>query len=67
MHYARDSTVITIRSTVVEASARGRGIATAFIAHVLDELRDAEETLVIECPEVRRFVTTHPEYAELVS
>lgn len=65
MHAMPDADVVTITSTFVEASVRGRGIATDFIAHVLDELRDAGSKIVVECPEVDRFIEHFPEYADL--
>ncbi len=64
---ADDAGVVTITSTFVEASARGRGIATEFIAHVLDELRDDGSKIVVECPEVSRFLEHQPEYADLLA
>ena len=68
MHAAADDAgVVTITSTFVEASARGRGIATEFIAHVLDELRESGSRIVVECPEVSRFLEHQPEYADLLA
>jgi uncharacterized protein len=61
-----DSRVV-LRSTVVDASVRGRGIGTAFIADVLDDLRDARSSVVVQCPEVARFIERNPAYAELVA
>jgi predicted GNAT family acetyltransferase len=66
MHATESDGVVTISSVIVDASVRGRGLATDLIAHVLDELRDAGSKLVPECPEVVRFLTHHPEYADLV-
>jgi uncharacterized protein len=65
MHAHADSGSVTLTSTVVEASARGRGIATDFIAHVLDGLRDDGARIVVECAEVERFIEHYPEYADL--
>lgn len=67
MHASDDNGVVTITSTFVEASVRGRGIATEFIAHVLDDLRDAGSSIVVECPEVSRFLEHQPEYADLLA
>jgi predicted GNAT family acetyltransferase len=67
MRVRRDGrNAVTIASTVVDAEARGRGIATDLIAHVLDELREAEASIVVECPEVAGFIGRHPEYSGLV-
>jgi predicted GNAT family acetyltransferase len=67
MHAAEDAGVVTITATFVEASARGKGIATEFIAHVLDDLREADRRIVVECPEVSRFLERQPEYASLLA
>jgi predicted GNAT family acetyltransferase len=58
-----ESNVVTIASTVVDADARGRGIATDLIAHVLDELREADARVIVECDEVAKFIEEHPRYA----
>lgn len=65
MHISREGDTITLRSTVVDPEARGQGLATAFIAHVLDDLQDAGARIVVECQEVARFLDLHPEYAGL--
>ena len=57
--------VVIITAVVVDATVRGRGIATDLIAHVLDELRDAGSKVIPECPEVDRFLEHYPEYADL--
>jgi predicted GNAT family acetyltransferase len=67
MHAHADSGVVTLTSTVVEASVRGRGIATEFIAHVLDGFRDDGSKIVVQCVEVERFIEHYPEYADLVA
>ena len=67
MHAAENDGVVTITAVIVDATVRGRGLATDLIAHVLDELRDAGSKVIPECPEVERFLTHHPEYADLVT
>jgi predicted GNAT family acetyltransferase len=58
--------VVTIRSVVVEPGLRGEGIGTAFIAHVLDDLRDSGRQVIAGCSEVRDFLERNPDYADLV-
>jgi len=60
-----DGNVITITSTVVDPAVRDRGIATSFIAHVLDQLRDSDTRVVVECSMVEAFLGDHPEYEDL--
>ncbi|MFC0681041.1 GNAT family N-acetyltransferase [Lysobacter korlensis] len=62
----RDSGPLVLRSTFVEPVQRGRGIATALIAHVLDDLRDRGQRVAVECGQIRGFIDAHPEYRDLV-
>lgn len=61
----RDDNVVTITSTVVDPSVRDRGIGSAFIAHVLDQLRDSGSRVVVECSMVEAFIASNPEYEDL--
>ena len=65
MRYSGDD-VVTIHSVVVDPGLRGEGIGTAFIAHVLDDLRDSGRRVVAGCSEVRDFLDRNPEYADIV-
>jgi predicted GNAT family acetyltransferase len=65
MRYSGDE-VVTINSVVVDPGLRGEGIGTAFIAHVLDDLRDSRRQVIAGCSEVRDFLDRNPEYADLV-
>jgi predicted GNAT family acetyltransferase len=67
MHIVRDGSRVTLTSTEVDPAVRERGIATAFIADVLDHLRDEGATIVVECPQVAAFIAANPEYADLVA
>ena len=60
-----DDNVITITSTVVDPAVHDRGIATSFIAHVLDQLRENGSRIVVECSMVEAFLGDHPEYDDL--
>ena len=55
-----------LHSTYVDPELRGAGIGTAFIVHVLDERRARGESIVVECPVIRRYVATHSEYADII-
>ena len=65
MRYSGDD-VVTIHSVVVEPGLRGEGIGTAFIAHVLDDLRDSGRRVIAGCSEVRDFLDRNPEYGVMV-
>ncbi len=45
---------------------RKQGVATALIRRVLDTLRTQGKTVTVVCPIVRTFITSHPEYEDLV-
>ena len=67
IRYVRsDGAPTMLRSTYIDPQLRGLGIGTAFIAHVLDERREHGESIVVECPMIRHFIDTHPEYADIV-
>jgi predicted GNAT family acetyltransferase len=48
--------------TEVNADQRGRGLATALIKAVLDDLIAEEVRITNYCPAVERFLLGHPEY-----
>ena len=67
IRYTRgDGPPTVLHSTFVDPELRGFGIATAFIVHVLDERRARGETVVVECPVIRRYLEHHSEYADIV-
>jgi len=67
IRYSRaDGAPTVLQSTFVDPELRGQGIATAFIVHVLDELRQRGESIVVECPMIRRYIAAHGEYADIV-
>lgn len=60
-----DDGVLTITSTVVDPAVRDRGIATSFIAHVLDQLSESGTRIIVECAMVESFLESHQEYEHL--
>jgi predicted GNAT family acetyltransferase len=36
------------------------------MVHVLDERRDRGESVIVECPVIRRYLERHSEYADIV-
>ena len=45
---------------------RNKGIATALIRRVLDDVRAHHQTVIVLCPIVHSFIERHPQYADLV-
>jgi predicted GNAT family acetyltransferase len=57
--------IITVMHTEIERSFEGRGMASQFVAAILDIRRREAEVLVVR-PFVRSFLQRHPMYADLV-
>jgi uncharacterized protein len=53
-------------STSVVPGFRKHGIATALIAHVLDDVRGSGRTVTVICPAVREFMDHYPQYEDLL-
>jgi predicted GNAT family acetyltransferase len=66
IHYLHRDGVLVIDWTYLEPQFRGRGIATEFIADVLDDLRDTGSRIAVTCPVVSAFIAANPEYADQV-
>jgi predicted GNAT family acetyltransferase len=67
IRYSRvDGGPTVLHSTYVDPELRGAGIGTAFIVHVLDQRRARGESIVVECPLIRRYLESHSEYADIV-
>jgi len=65
--YRRTGDVVTLVHTSVFPEFQGQGVATALVRQVLDSLRSDGLKVGVECPVVKTFVETHPEYEELVA
>ena len=63
LDYALEADVFVARHVVVEPSYEGRGLGTALVRKVLDEVREAGLALRPECPFVVYFLRKHPDYA----
>jgi GNAT superfamily N-acetyltransferase len=63
IEYRTSASGTTLTSTYVDPLLRSSGLATAFIAHVLDERLERGERLTVVCPVIRGFVAAHPAYA----
>lgn len=59
--------VIAFTHTVVEPAFEGRGIGSALVRNSLDEVRaDGELKVRPLCPFYKKYIQTHPEYADLL-
>ncbi|MEV7631744.1 GNAT family N-acetyltransferase [Microbacterium sp. NPDC089318] len=64
--YRRTGKRVSILATAVFPEFRGRGIAAALLAHVLDDIRDRNERVSVSCPFTAQFLDTHAEYSDLI-
>ncbi len=64
--YQRHGASIEITHTEVDEAYEGQGLAGQLTAHVLDEARASGLTVVPTCPYVAKYISRHPEYADLV-
>ena len=66
MSYTVDGDTVLITHTEVDRAHRGRGHAEQLVQEALDDIRDTEMYVLPLCSYVRRFITSHPDYADLV-
>jgi predicted GNAT family acetyltransferase len=64
--YSKAGNRVTLLATSVFPAFRGKGIAARLLSGVLDKLRAQGETATITCPFAAEFVSTHPEYADVL-
>lgn len=62
----RPGAVVLVR-TEVDPSFAGRGVGTALVRGILDQVRERGERVIVECSFVAGFVRRHPEYADVLA
>ncbi|WP_137044602.1 GNAT family N-acetyltransferase [Pseudolabrys sp. FHR47] len=65
-NYRRDDTTITITHTEVPRAVEGRGVGSALVKGMLDQIRHEGRKVVPLCSFVRSYIGRHPEYADLL-
>lgn len=65
-NYRRDDTTITITHTEVPRAVEGRGIGSALVRGMLDQIRQEGRRVVPLCSFVRAYINRHPDYHDLV-
>ena len=66
IHYRDEDGRTAILSTFVDPEFRGMGIAAAFIADVLDDIREMGRHVIPLCPVVAAFIAGNQQYSDLV-
>ena len=59
-------TTIIYTHTMVPFSLKGQGVASALARHVLDYARENNLNVIPQCPFIRSYIESHPEYDDLV-
>lgn len=57
---------MVLMHTIVPASARGKGIGSILVKHVLDHAREHHLKIIVYCQFVAKYIKLHPEYEDLV-
>lgn len=65
-NYRRDDRTITIMHTEVPRAVEGRGVGSALVKGMLDEIRREGRKVVPLCSFVRAYINRHPDYHDLV-
>ena len=65
--YRLDNGVMTFTHTEVPATLRGRGIGSAMMRAVLDDVRAQGLKVIAACPFVADYMARHEEYADLLA
>jgi predicted GNAT family acetyltransferase len=58
---------LDFRHTEVPPALRGHGVAESLVRQALDDARRRGYRVIATCPFVRRFVSRHPEYQDLIT
>lgn len=66
VEYHWEGDVISLDHTVVDRERREKGLGSALARGVLDDVRQRGITMMPRCPFLARYVSEHPEYADLV-
>ena len=66
IEYIRAKNRIFLTHTEVPKALEGKGIGTAMVSQVLQDIKHQQLTLVPLCPFVSAYIKRHPEWMELV-
>lgn len=65
-NYRRDDLTITITHTEVPRAVEGRGVGSALVKGMLDNIRREGRKVVPLCSFVRAYINRHPDYHDLL-
>lgn len=58
--------IVTVLHTEVDEQLEGRGVGSALVRGMLDDIRIRDAKVLPVCPFVRAFLQRHPEYTDVV-
>jgi uncharacterized protein len=64
--YHRQPGLVTVLHTEIDRVFEGRGVGSALVRGMLDDIRREDAKVLAVCPFVKAFLQRHPEYADLV-
>lgn len=66
INYRRRGNDLVLLHTFVPPAERNKGVAAALIKHVLDDLKEHNQKIIVYCPTIEKYINLHPEYKELL-
>lgn len=67
IRYTRDGEVLTMVHTEIDPEFEGSGLGQTLVAGALDDVRAQGRRVRPICPFVAKYISHHPEYADLVA
>jgi predicted GNAT family acetyltransferase len=64
--YRARGEVYTFSHTEIDEAFGGRGLASVLIKYALDDMQARGIAVLPDCPFVRRYISRHPDYLDLV-
>ncbi|QSE95898.1 GNAT family N-acetyltransferase [Fulvivirga lutea] len=58
--------ILDLKETYVPKKARGKGVATSIVEHVLEHAQKENLQIIPSCPFVQDYIDRNPEYKELI-
>jgi len=67
LRYRLDDGWTVLEHTSIDEAFAGRSLGSALAAGALDLVREGQGSVVVECPFIKRWLTKHPEYDDLLA
>ncbi len=67
VEYERRGDTVDLVHTEVDDAFEGRGVGSALVRGVLDELRAIDAEVAVACPFIKSWLEKHPDYQDLAT